>query len=175
MSFRTKKNSDMKQKDEMKGMPGRSSLNMRNIFRFMMEEGYYPKYEKTHIIFEFDDNTGVVQYQEGILSIRVFFTIEEEAYGLFLEGSNATMIETLTVKTGILDDMKNIMFSCEIMCDSLRDLKRFFPRGIDRIREALVIHKEEMKKAIMNDSLTSGAITAAESFGISLKTAKPLS
>ncbi len=163
----------MKQNEEKKGM--RSSLNLRSIFRVMMEEGYYPKYEKTHILFEFDDNIGVVQYQEGILSIRVFFTIDEEAYHLFLEGSNSTMIETFAVKPAITDDMRNIMFSCEIMCDTVRDMRRFFPRGVERIREALVVHKAEMKKAIMNDSLTSGTIATGDSFGISLKTAKPLS
>ncbi len=141
----------------------------------MMEQGYYPKYEKTHILFDIDDNIGVVQYQEDILSIRLFFTIDEEAYGLFLEASNSTMTETFAIKPVILDDMKNIMFSCEIMCDNLRDMRRFFPRGIERIREALAAHKAEMKKAIMSDSLTSGAIATGESFGISLKSAKPLS
>ncbi len=132
----------------MKQKGSRSSLTLRAIFRYMMEEGLYPQYEKTHIIFDIDDNIGVVQYEEGILSIRVFFTIEEEVYNLFLEASNSTMIETFAVKPAILDDMKNIMFSCEIMCDTLRDLRRFFPRGIERIREALQAHKIEMKKVI---------------------------
>ncbi len=140
-----------------------------------MEEGYYPQYEKTHLLFGLDDNIGVVQYQEGILSIRVFFSIEPEANDLFLKASNATMVETLAVKPAVIDDMKNIMFSCEIMCDNLRDLKRFFPRGVDRLNEALTIHKAEMKKAIMTDSISSGAITSGEVFGAPAKNSKPLS
>ncbi len=154
---------------------GRSSLNLKSIFKYMMEEGFYPKYEKTHILFSIDDNIGVVQYQERILTVRIFFTTEEEAYNLFLEASNSTMVETFSVKAVILDDRKNIMFSCEIMCDTLRDLKRFFPRAVSRLQEALIVHKAEMKKAIISDSLTSGAIATGESFGLSTKTAKPLS
>ncbi len=126
----------------------KGTLTMRTLFRYMMEEGYYPQYEKTHILFGIDDNTGVVQYQEDILTIRLFFTIDEEAYNLFLEASNATMVETFAVKPVILEDQLNIMFSCEIICDNLRDLRRFFPRGIERLREALEVHKTEMKKAI---------------------------
>ncbi len=150
-------------------------LNLRTIFRYMMEEGYYPKYEKTHILFEIDDNVGVVQYQEDILSIRLFFTIDEDAYALFLEASNSTMIETFTVKPVILEDMKNIMFSCEIICDNLRDLRRFFPRGVDRIRESLIVHKAEMKKAVISDSLSSGTIASPDIFSLDSKASKLLS
>ncbi len=138
----------MKKNTEKQAVVQRGTLTMRTLFRYMMEEGYYPQYEKTHILFEIDDNTGVVQYQEDILTIRLFFTIDEDAYNLFLEASNATMVETFTVKPVILEDRFNIMFSCEIICDNLRDLRRFFPRGIERIREALEVHKAEMKKAI---------------------------
>ncbi len=153
----------------------KTGMNMKTIFRYMMEEGYYPQYEKTHIIFDIDDNIGVVQYQEDILSIRVFFAIDEEAHSLFLEASNATMVETFAVKPAILDDRKNIMFSCEIICDNLRDLRRFFPRGVNRLREAIQAHKMEMKKAIMSDSLNSNSITPADFTNIACKTAKPLS
>ncbi len=172
MSFERQNNHRMKQGKEK---TGRSSLNLRTIFRYLMEEGYYPQYEKTHILVDIDDNIGVIQYQEGILTIRVFFTIEEEAYNLFLEASNATMIETFAVKPAIIDDMNNLMFSCEIMCDSLRDIRRFFPRGIERIREALTVHKAEMKKAIMNDSLSAGAVAAGDLFTFNSETVKPLS
>ncbi len=113
-----------------------------------MEEGYYPQFEKNHIMFDIDDNIGVVQYQEDILSIRVFFTIDAEAYSLFLETSNSAMLESFMVKPVIMEDMRTIMFSSEIMCDTLRDLRRFFPRAVERIREALIIHRAEMKKAI---------------------------
>ncbi len=153
----------------------KNSLSLKTIFRYMMEEGYYPKYEKSHILFEIDDNLGVVQYQEDILSIRIFFTIEEEAYELFLKASNSTMVETFAVKPVILDDMHNIMFSCEMICDNLRDLKRFFPRGVDRLRETLQAHRIEIKKAVMSDRLTSGTIAAGDSFGLDSKASKLLS
>ncbi len=165
----------MKQNEDMKPKAGKTSLNLRRICRYMMEEGYYPKYEKSHILFGIDDNMGVVEYNEGILSIRLFFTIDEEAYNLFLEASNSTMVETYLVKPAILDDMKNIMFSCEIMCDTIRDLRRFFPRGIDRLKEALQIHQMEMKKAIMSDSLFSGTVSTGDSLPSGNKHMKLLS
>ncbi len=141
-----------------------------------MEEGYYPQYEKTHILFGIDDNIGVVQLQEDILSIRVFFTIDAEAYQYFLEASNSTMVETFMVKPAILDDMKNIMFSCEIMCDNLRDLRKYFPRGVARLQEALTVHKAEMKKVIMAGNLSTTAISAPGDFLSSgSKIPKPLS
>ena len=154
----------------------KNRLDMRSIFRCMMEEGYYPTYEKTHILFNIDDNTAVVEYEEGVLSIRLFFSIEEEAYDLFLEASNATMTETFLVKPAILDDMKNIMFSCEMLCDNLRELKKFMPKGISRIKEALEVHKSEMKSLILAENVSSAAISAAEdTFISSSKASKPLS
>lgn len=154
----------------------RGSLNIRKIFRYMMEEGYYPVYEKTHILFNIDDNVAVVEYDEEILSVRVFFSIEEDAYDLFLEASNATMVGTYLVKPAILDDMKNIMFSCEMMCDNLRELKKFMPKGISRIKEALEVHKSEMKSLILAENVSSAAISAAEdTFISSSKASKPLS
>ncbi len=175
MSLGQQKINAMKKNEEKKAKEGGSTLNMRIIFRYMMETGYYPQYEKTHILFDIDDNIGVVEYNEDILSIRVFFTIDSEAYSFFLEASNATMAETYAVKPAILNDNKTIMFSCEIICDNLRDLRRFFPRGVERIQEALAIHKDEMKKAIISDSLTSGAIATGESIGVTQKSAKLLS
>ena len=95
-----------------------AGLSMRSMFRCMMEEGYYPTFEQTHIQFGLDDNIAVVEYEEGVLSVRLFFSIEEEAYEIFLEASNMMMIETFAVKPVILEDMKNIMFSCEMRCDT---------------------------------------------------------
>ena len=46
---------------------GHGSLNMRSIFRCMMEEGYYPTYEQTHILFNMDDNIAVLEYEENVL------------------------------------------------------------------------------------------------------------
>ncbi len=139
--FAAEKRQNMKQGNK-------STLNYRTIFRYMMEEGYHPQFEKSHILFDIDDNTGVVQYQEDILTIRVFFTIDAEAYSLFLETSNSTMLESFMVKPVVMDDMGTIMFSCEMLCDNLRELRKFFPRGIERLRESLTIHRAEMKKAI---------------------------
>lgn len=153
-----------------------SSLNMRSIFRCMMEDGYYPIFEKTHIQFGMDEHIGIVEYDEGIVSVRLFFSIDEEEYDLFMEASNLTMLDTYTVKSAILDDMTNIMFSCEIMCDNLREFRKFFPRAVDRLSEALVTHKAEMKKLILANEVVSRTIPATEESmaGIS-KTRKILS
>ena len=149
---------------------------MRKIFRCMMEEGYYPVYEKTHILFGIEDNTAVVEYEEGILSVRVFFTIEEDAYDLFLEASNAAMTETYIVKPAILEDMKNIMFSCEMMCDNMREFRKFFPKGIERITEAIIVHKAEMKKLILAENVSSAVVPATEdTFALYSKGVKPMS
>ena len=80
---------------------------MRSIFQCMMEGGYRPSYEKNHILFNIEDNIGVVEYEEGILSVRIFFSIEEGASELFLVASNAAMSETFIVKPVILEDMKH--------------------------------------------------------------------
>ena len=151
-------------------------FDIRVIFRYMMEEGYYPRYEKTYILFDIEDNTAVVEYEEDIISIRIFFSIDEDAYDLFLEASNAAMLESFMVKPAILDDMKNIMFSYEMCCDTVRDLKKYFPRGIRRLKEAMKLHKAEMKKLIIAENVSSATITAAEDTFISAsKAVKPLS
>lgn len=137
-------------------------MKLRNIFRCMMEDRYYPVFEQTHIQFGIDDNIAVVEYEEDILSVRLFFSIEEDAYDLFLEASNSTMLETYAVKPAIMHDMTNIMFSCEFMCDSIRDFRRFFPRAIERLKEALATHKMEMKKLIIATEVTAATIPATD-------------
>jgi hypothetical protein len=137
-------------------------IRLRGIFRCMMEDGYFPVFERTHIQFGIDDNIAVVEYDEDIVSVRLFFSIDEEAYDLFLEASNSMMIETYIIKPAILDDMKNIMFSCEFMCDSMRDFRRFFPRSIDRLKEALDVHKSKMKKLILASEVAAATIPATE-------------
>ena len=134
------KRTDMKQTGKR-----RQSLTMLSIFRAMMEGGYYPKFNKTHITFSYDDNIAVVEYEEGILSVRLFFTIDKEAYDLFIEASNQTMLESFIVKPVILDDMKTIMFSCETFCDNIREFRKLFPRCIRLLEESLVMHKKEIK------------------------------
>ncbi len=151
------------------------SLNMKGIFRCMMEDGYYPVFEQTHIQFGLDDNIAVVEYEEGVLSVRLFFSIEEDAYDLFLEASNMTMIETYGVKPAILDDMENIMFSCEIFCDNSRDFRRFFPRACARLKEAIAIHKGEMKKMIIASEVANATVPAREDISLTGTAGKLLS
>ena len=154
----------------------KKTLDMKDIFRCMMEGGYQPEFEKTHILFGLDGNISIVEYEEGILSIRVFFSIDIEAYDLFLEASNATMMDTFIVKPVVMEDMENIMFSCEIMCDTVKEFKKFFPRGVEKLTESLMMHKAEMKKLILSEKISSATIPAAEdTIMISSKGVKPLS
>ena len=142
----------------------KTSLNMTSIFRCMMEGGFCPIYEKTHIVFGIDDNMGVVEYEEGVLSVRIFFSIDEESYPLFLEASNATMIKAFSVKPVVLDDLKNIMFSCEVLCDNVREFRKFFPRSIELLKDALKQHRAEMKKLIMAEDLALRKLPASDDF-----------
>lgn len=121
---------------------------MTDIFRCMMEGGYSPFYENGHIIFGIDDNLAVVEYEDGVLSVRMFFSIDEEEYDLFLEAGNGTMTKAYIIKPVVLEDRRNIMFSCEILCDNIREFRKFFPRCIELLGEALIQHKAEMKKLI---------------------------
>lgn len=125
------------------------SLTLKRIFRCMMEGGYYPIYEKTHILFDMKDNIGVVEYENGVLAVRLFFIIDEEAYNLFTEVSNTVMQESDLVKPVILDDRCNLMFSCETMCDNVREFRKFFPRCIKLINDTLLLHRSEVKNIIM--------------------------
>lgn len=142
----------------------KTSLNMTSIFRCMMEGGFCPIYEKTHIVFGIDDNMAVVEYEEGVLSVRIFFSIDEESYPLFLEASNATMIKAFSVKPVVLDDLKNIMFSCEVLCDNVREFRKFFPRSIELLKDALKQHRAEMKKLIMAEDLALRKLPASDDF-----------
>ena len=154
----------------------KSRFDMRSIFRCMMEEGYYPRYENTHILFRIEDNIAVVEYEEGILSVRIFFSIDEDGYDLFLEASNATMTESLLVKPAVLEDMQNIMFSCEFLCDTEKEFRKFFPKAIARIKEAIILHKGEMQKLILAEKISSATISAAEdTITLSTNGTKPLS
>lgn len=140
----------------------KTSLNMRSIFRCMMESGYYPLYEKTHIVFGLDDNLAIVEYEEGILSVRLFFSIEKETYHMFLEAANETMLKAFIVKPVVLDDMKNLMFSCETLCDNVREFRKFFPRCIELLRDALRQHRKEMKRLIFAEELASKTVPATD-------------
>lgn len=126
---------------------------LKNIFRFMMEEGYHPTFEKTHILFELDDNLASVEYENGLMTVRIFFSIEEESRDMFLDAANSTMSGSIAVKPVILEDGKTLMFSIETMCDNIREFKKFFPRSIGYIRDALLIHRHHMKLLLENSML----------------------
>ena len=150
----------------------KSTLTMRSMFRAMMEGGYYPQFNKTHILFNMDDNIAVVEYEEGVMSVRLFFTIEEEAYELFLEASNSAMLETFAVKPVVMDDMKTIMFSCETLCDNLREFRKFLPRCIRLLEESLVTHKAEMKKLVLAGESQTKTIPATNDYASIAETGK---
>ena len=131
------------------------SLSLKKIFRCMMEDGYYPEFEKTHILFDMDGNIAVVEYRKDILSVQLFFSIESELSEIFLEASNLAMLDSFIVKPVVLDDRKNIMFSCETICDNMREFRKFFPRAIERLRDALTSHKTEMKKLLIASEIAA--------------------
>ena len=121
------------------------SLLMRKIFTYMMENGYAPAYESGCILFDVNDNTSILEYENGILTLRTFFTIDEDGYDIFLEASNSAMVKSYMVKPVIMEDMKSIMFSCETFCSGLQDFKRFFPKMIEYSVKGLQVHKNEMR------------------------------
>ena len=138
------------------------SLSMQTIFKYMMEQGYNPDFEYSHIQFNLDGNIAVVDAEDDFVSLRIFFSIEQEDYDLFLEASNLTMLKTYAVKPAIMDDMENIVFSNEFYCETAHDLKRFFPRAVETMREALDAHKSEMRKLVMTRGALSKSIPATE-------------
>ena len=138
----------MKYREAMK-----KEVTLRKIFQYLMENGYCPTFEKTYITFGVGENIAVLEYEENILSVRLFFSIEEEQYEDFLEASNSSMINSFLVRTTILDDRKNIMFSCETLCDTFRDFQRFFPRLLELLAEGLDQHKNEMKELLIMKAL----------------------
>ena len=142
----------------------KKSLDMKNIFKCMMEDGYYPVFDKNHIEFELDDNLAVVEYTDDILSVRLFFSIESESYPLFLQAANDTMIKAYIVKPAVLDDRKNLMFSCEVFCDNVSEFRKFFPLCLSAIRDALSQHRSEMKKLIIAEEIAAKRIPATEDF-----------
>ena len=110
------------------------SLDFTSIFQFLMEEGYLPRYEYTHIIFKFEDNSALLEYEEGTVCIRVFFGIDEETCDLFILGSNSVMAITKGVKMVVLENEDTIMFSAEFMCDNSREFRKFFPNALRKSR-----------------------------------------
>lgn len=125
-------------------------LGLTNVFKYLMESGYNPSYEYTHIQFDLDGNIAVVECEHGFASVRIFFSIEQEEFDMFIEASNLTMVKTYSVKPVVLEDKENIVFSCEFFCNNIRDFRRFFPMALDCLREGLSTHKAEMKKIFLS-------------------------
>lgn len=140
----------------------------------MMENGYYPVYEKTYITFELKGNMAVLEMDDDVICIRLFFSIDEDDYDNMLEASNACMLKTYMVKPVILDDMANIMFSSECICETYRDFTRFFPRMTAMLDEAVSIHKEEMKHILLTEDIAKAVMPAAEESAAGISR-KPLS
>lgn len=143
-------------------MDRKRTLTLRKIFRYLMENGYYPTYEKTHITYDIDGNIGILEYDEDILSIRLFFSIDKEEYDQFLEASNSCMLKSYIVKPAILEDSKTIMFSCENVCCTYRDFDRFFPKMMSLLRQSIKVHKEEMKQLLIADQIVKATLPATE-------------
>ena len=143
-------------------MKNNSSLTLRSIFRYLMENRYYPIYEKSHILFELGGNMAVIELDEEIITLRIFFSIEENDYDRLLEASNSCMTRTYMIKAAILEDMKNIMFSCEILCHTLRDFVRFFPRMTELTKAAIEVHKQEMKRLLLTEEILKATMPVAE-------------
>lgn len=147
-----------------------NSADLKKIFRFMMENGYYPTYEGNYILFDYKTNMTVLEYEDGILSIRTFFTINSEAADMFMEASNFSMLECFMVKPAIMNDMESIMFSCETICPNMRDFKRFFPRMLDLMDKGLECHKREMRRLLTITEKAQKKIPATdESFTVTGK------
>lgn len=134
-------------------------MNLKSICRVMMEEGYYPQFEQNHILFNIDDNPATLEYENGIMTVRIFFSIDENSYEMFLKAGNATMSGTIGVKPVVLREREILMFSSETMCDTLREFRKFLPKSIELIRDAVTVHKHEMKsllkKSVLNKDLYS--------------------
>ena len=143
-------------------MKKHSSLSIRSIFRYLMENRYYPIYENTHLLFELDGNMAVLELDEDIVILRVFFSIEENDHDKLLEASNSCMTRTYMVKAALLDDMKNIMFSCETLCSSSGDFARHFPKMTELIKEAIGIHKDEMKHLLLTEEILKATMPVTE-------------
>ncbi len=138
------------------------SLTMRKIFAYMMENGYYPTFEDGYILFDIEDNTSVLEYENDVLMLRTYFTIDNEDYEMFLEASNFAMIKSCMIKPVIMEDMNSIMFSCETFCQTMGDFKRFFPLMLEGLRKGMSIHKDQMRELLKAVEMLSYKMPAAD-------------
>ena len=142
--------------------PKKPSLKLRGIFKCMMEGGYYPTFEDGFIRFVTEENTAIVDYENGILSVRILFSIAPEEYDLFLEASNLTMQKTAVTKAVILMDMENIMFSCENFCYTESEFRKFFPLMVENVNKALHAHRHQMRRLIHAMEAASTKVPATD-------------
>jgi hypothetical protein len=140
----------------------KEGMMMRNIFRYMMENGYSPVFEDGYITFSIDENTSVLDLKNGILAVKTFFTIDEDEYDMFLEASNIAMLKSNLMRPVIMDDMTSIMFSCETLCETMTDFKRFFPRLVTLSRNGLQTHKNEMRELLNAADILENKMPANE-------------
>ena len=134
-------------------------MNIVSICRAMMEDGFYPHLEKNHVLFNIDDNPATLEYEAGIMTIRIFFSIDEDSYEIFLKAGNATMTGTIGVKPVVLSERKILMFSSETMCDTLKEFRKFLPKSIELIRDAVTVHRHEMKSLLEKSMLYKNLYT----------------
>ena len=134
-------------------------MKLTDICRYMMEEGYYPKYEKTQLLFYIDGNITLLEYENDILVMRVFFSINEDDFNLFMEVSDTVMLNTHTVKALVTHNKKSIMFCCETMCDNRKSLRKFLPAMISNLKAAMNQHREQMRMQILTHTLYTTAST----------------
>ena len=132
-------------------------MKLTDICRCMMEEGYYPKFEKTQVIFNIGDDMAVLEYKHEVISMRVLFSIDEEYYNLFLEISNSITMSSPTVKAGITDNGRNLMFCCETLCDNRKSFRKHLPVMVASLSRTIEMHREEMRKQILAFSVFSTA------------------
>jgi hypothetical protein len=128
-------------------------MNIVSICRVMMEDGFYPHLEQNHVLFNIDDNPATLEYEAGIMTVRIFFSIDEDSYEMFLKAGNATMTGTMVVKHVVLSERKILMFSSETMCDTLKEFRKFLPKSIELIRDAVTVHRHEMKSLLKESML----------------------
>lgn len=128
-------------------------MDLIKICRVMMEEGYYPHLEQNHIQFNIDNDSATLEYEDGIMSVRIFFSIDEDSYETFLEAGNAAMSGSTGIKPVILGERKILMFSSENMCDTVREFRKFLPRSIAMIRDAVAVHRHEMRRLLEKSML----------------------
>jgi hypothetical protein len=57
------------------------------------------------------------------------------------------------------EDRKSIIFSCETMCDNKKSLRKFLPAMISNLKDAMNLHREEMRKQILAYTLYTTAST----------------